>query len=81
ADIWIANNASNNLISWLYVEDHQGQYRWLNVANKALNGNRWHKFGSTVQVDLSSVRRALLYVYGPAAGSNLFLDNVVIEPR
>lgn len=80
-DIWIANNTRNNLTSWLYVEDHEGQYRWLQVARTALNGNQWHQFGGDVRVELSSVRRALLYVYGPNAEANMFLDNVSIQPH
>lgn len=78
ADVRVDNNSRNQLISWLYVENNQGQYEWHLVANHLINGRQWIHFTNEVRPSFGQVRRALLYVYGPNAGSNFLLDNVKI---
>ncbi|MFE8072348.1 M57 family metalloprotease [Marinobacteraceae bacterium S3BR75-40.1] len=79
-DIWIKNRTQNRLRSWLYVEDNNGQYRWLRVTDTRVSGYEWHRFGGEIEVDMTNVRRALLYVYGPQANSNFIINKVSVQP-
>lgn len=78
--VWVNNNASDNyLLVYLYVQAQDGNYQFLRVSHKSINGSSWKSFQNDIQIPYGNVKRALLYVYGPQAGSNFLLDDVKIQ--